>query len=260
MGQNRLTKDQKEELFELYKTYEYTYKELAKKFNKTVNSVACLLNREGLIGKRANNHFRKYKINQNYFDVIDSEEKAYFLGFLCADGCNHKNNTKISMFLKESDKEVLTKLNNLLQPDKPLIYCKKKIGSNQYGIQISNRRISDNLNRLGCIPQKTFTLDFPNENQVPKLFLRHYLRGFFDGDGWLGKGEISITSSNLFCQKLSDFLFEEFEIQTRPRAKGKVTELCFREFGKQIFLDWIYNNSNIYLERKYKRYLEYHLN
>lgn len=106
MKQNRLTKDQKEELFELYNTYKYSYKELAEKFNKSVNSIACLLNREGLKGKRENNNFRKYDINQYYFDKIDCEEKAYFLGFLYADGCNHINNTKISMFLKEEAKKI----------------------------------------------------------------------------------------------------------------------------------------------------------
>lgn len=183
MKQNRLTKDQKEELFELYKTFEYSYKELSQKFNKSVSSISCLLMREGLKGKFENNHSRTYPINQYYFDNIDCEEKAYFLGFLYADGCNHKNNTKISMFLKEEDKNILIKLNNLLQPTKPLTYRKAGIGTAQYGIQISNKRVSDNLNILGCIPNKTFTLDFPNNNQVPNSFLMIFIRGYFDGDG-----------------------------------------------------------------------------
>lgn len=258
MKQNRLTKDKKEELFELYKTYKYSYKELAKIFNKSVNSIACLLNREGIKGKRENNHYRKYHINQNYFDVIDNEEKAYFLGFLCADGCNHKNTTKISMFLKEEDKEILIRLNNLLQPDKPLTYCKKEIGTNQYGIQISNKQISDKLNELGCTPQKTFTLDLATFNQVPEHLFNHYIRGYFDGDGWLGKKDISITSSILFCEKLSKFLFDKFNIKTRLRYKNKIVELCFSRYGIQLFLDWIYKDSNIFLERKFQKYIEYY--
>src|SRR5690606_14362207 len=112
----------------------YTYNELALHFNKSVSSIACLLNRQGLKGKRENNHHRKYKINQNFFDNIDTEEKAYFLGLLCADGCNHINNTKVSLFLKESDKEILEKFKNMLQPEKPLNYAIRKRGSNQWGI------------------------------------------------------------------------------------------------------------------------------
>lgn len=258
MKQNRLTGEQKEKLFELYKTYNYSYKELAEQFNKTVRSIAGLLTREGLKGKRINNHFRKYKVNQNYFDIIDSEEKAYFLGFLCADGCNHINSTKVSMFLKESDKEILIKLSNLIQPTKPLVFGKKDRGFNQYAINISNRRISDRLNELGCTPRKTFTLELPTYETVPENLFRHYMRGFFDGDGWLGKKDISITSSIMFCEKLSILLHETFNIKTRGRSRGKVTELRFSRYNTKQFLDWIYKDSNIFLERKYQRYLEYY--
>lgn len=257
MKQNRLTKDQKEELFELYKTYKYSYKDLAKKFNKSVSSIACLLNRAGIKGKRENNHFRKYEIDQYFFDNIDTEEKAYFLGFLCADGCNHKGNTKVSMTLKESDKEIVQKLNDLIQPDKPLYYGKKSDGKNQYSFQISNKRISDRLSELGCVPQKTYILDFPTSEQVPDNLLRHYMRGFFDGDGWLGKRDISITSSNLFCDKLSELLLKKFNIKTRCRKKGNITELIFSRYGNKTFLEWIYEDSTIYLKRKYQRYLNF---
>ena len=258
MKQNRLTTEQKEKLFDLYKTYKYSYKELAEQFNKSVSSISCLLNREGLKGKRINNNFRKYEVNQNYFDIIDSEEKAYFLGFLCADGCNHTNNTKVSMVLKESDKEMLIKLNNLIQPTKPLIFNKKDKGFNQYAINISNKRISDRLNELGCTPRKTFTLELPTYEIVPENLFRHYMRGFFDGDGWLGKKDISITSSIMFCEKLSILLHETFNIKARLRSKNKVVELCFSRYGIKQFLDWIYKDSNIFLERKYLRYLEYY--
>ena len=257
MGQNRLTKDEKEELFEMYKTYKYSYKNLSEKFNKSVSSIACLLNRENLKGKRINNHFRKYEINQYFFDNVDTEEKAYFLGFLCADGCNHINNTKVSLTLKESDKEIVQKLNNLIQSNKPLYYGKKSNGENQYAFQISNRRISDRLSELGCIPQKTYTLDFPNESQVPEKFLNHYMRGFCDGDGWIGKKDISITSSNLFCDKLKDYLKIKFNIDTTCRRKGKITELVFSRYGNRAFLNWIYEGATIYLERKYQRYLNF---
>lgn len=258
MKKSRLTNEQKEELFELYKTYLYSYKELAERFNKSVSSISCLLGRKGLKGRFENNHYRKYPINQYYFDIIDSEEKAYFLGFLYADGCNHKNNTKVSIFLKEEDKNILVKLNSLLQPNKPLTYRSQKIGTSQYGMQISNKRISDKLNSLGCIPNKTFTLDFPNNSQVSNDFLIYFIRGYFDGDGWLGEKDISITSSNLFCHKLSNYLLENYDIKTRKRLKNKVVELCFPRNCVKPFLNLIYKNSNIHLERKYQKYLKYH--
>lgn len=258
MAQRGLTKDQKEELFEMYKTYKYTYKNLAEHFNTTVSAVSCMLTREGLKGKREHNHFRKYKVDQYFFDEINTEEKAYFLGFLCADGCNHSGNTKVSLSLKEEDLSMVTKLNNLIQPTKPLTYSKRKRG-NQYILQISNRRISEKLNSLGCVPRKSLILDFPTEEQVPEEFMRHYLRGYFDGNGWLGKKDISITSSNLFSNKLLEYLKRKYDFKTSCRRKNKVTELVFSRYSIKPFLDLIYKNSNIFLNRKYNRYLKYHL-
>lgn len=258
MKQNRLTSDQKEELFDMYKTYQYTYKQLSEHFEKSISSIACLLNRKGLTGKRKHNHFRKYPIDQYFFDKIDTEEKAYFLGFLYADGCNHKNSTKVSMWLKETDREILEKFRKILQPSKPLTYGKKKIGSNQYGIQISNRRISESLTNLGCVPNKTFILKFPTKSQVPSEYLRHFLRGFFDGDGWIGKKEISITSTNDFCKELQRILLDKFNLKSRKRRKNKVTELCLSVNSSKVFLNWIYNDCSVYLERKYQKYLKYY--
>ena len=113
---------------------------------------------------------------------------------------------------------------------------------------------------MGCIPRKTFTLDFPTNDQVPEHLISHYMRGYFDGDGWLGKKDISITSSELFCTKLAEYLKLKLNIQTRARIKTKVIELCFTRKSTKIFLNWLYNDSNIFLNRKYQRYLEYHKN
>ena len=63
---------------------------------------------------------RKYPVDEQFFDEIDSEEKAYFLGMLYADGTNSMKKTEVSLRLQEEDYEILTKLNNLLQPTKPL--------------------------------------------------------------------------------------------------------------------------------------------
>lgn len=54
-------------------------------------------------------------------------------------------------------------------------------------------------------------------------------------------------------------LLEKFDIKTKARFKGKITELCFPRYSVKPFLDWIYKDSNIFLERKYQRYLKYHL-
>ena len=138
--------------------------------------------------------YGKYTINQNYFETIDNEWKAYWLGFLYADGCNKLkfNNKKnkmecvLKIALKSTDYKHLEKLKNSLQSDSPIKFRKVKLGEKTYEnceINFCNEKICRDLNKQGCVPNKSLTLKFPNENIVPKKYIRHFIRGYFDGDG-----------------------------------------------------------------------------
>ena len=81
-----------------------------------------MLKRNGYEAKSASELKRKYPIQEDFFDVIDTEEKAYVLGLLYADGYNNTDRNSVSLSLKESDKEILEKVTSLIQPTKPLSY------------------------------------------------------------------------------------------------------------------------------------------
>lgn len=263
MKQRRLTHKEKTELFTKYETGKYTGADLTKEYPISSVAINALLRRHGYVAKSQSELQRKYSINEAFFDVIDTEEKAYFLGFLYADGYNNTHRNSVTLSLKENDKEILEKLNNLLQPNKPLQYVEYKTtnSTNQYRLVIANNHISQRLVDLGCYKAKTYTLEFPKEKQVPSNLLRHFVRGYFDGDGWVGEKAICIVSTLNFCNSLAEILNQELNVNSYIRARhpernNNIRMLELNRKSARKFLKWIYKDSNIHLQRKYERYLK----
>ena len=120
---------------------------LGKKYNCCWSSIHRILKSHNIKCRDRSRQRQQYKINENFFDEIDSEEKAYFLGFLYADG-GHVD-TSISLTLQKNDEEILHKLNNLIQ-NKPIRTYPLK--NPKYSkLLISNRYMSEKLLTLGLV-------------------------------------------------------------------------------------------------------------
>lgn len=217
---------------------------------------------------------RKYKINEKYFDLIDTEHKAYTLGFLYADGYNNEKKNIVKLSLIEDDVEILKKIKKPICPDKPLRYYKYKSGNRkpQYSFVIDNGHISRTLCEYGVVQAKTFKLKFPNF--LNDELIRHFIRGYFDGDGcitkskqkikhWSPKYNISFVSTEKFINGLQKYLFLKLninigKIQTRhPERNNNIRTLCIGgNLQVEKILDHLYYDSIIYLDRKYDKYLE----
>ena len=155
----------------------------------------------------------------NIFETIDTEEKAYWLGFLYADGYISKYN-QIEVSLSPEDKEHLIKLKlfvntntNIIEDEHRcrLLFCSKEM-------------VAD-LAKLGCVNNKSLILTFPTEEQVPNTFLRHFLRGYVDGDGCLcctdKTQQFSITSTQAFFEgMLKRTGWDENKCNYYPRGKA----------------------------------------
>ncbi|MFH0858351.1 MAG: LAGLIDADG family homing endonuclease [Candidatus Omnitrophota bacterium] len=113
---------------------------------------------------------------------------SYVLGYFCADGCMFINprGSRYTAFYSV-DKELILKVKNMLNSE-------NKIGTNDksamnwrnlFSLQIGSRKIFTDLLKLGVIPAKAKRLSFP---KVPKEYLRHFVRGYFDGDGCVSFG------------------------------------------------------------------------
>lgn len=163
---------------------------------------------------------RKYEINENYFDIIDTEHKVYTLGFLYVDGYNNEKKNIVKISLVENDKEILEKIKSPICSQKPLRYYKYKTNRQpQYSFVIDNSHISSILSKLGVVQAKTFKLKFPNF--LNKKLIRHFIRGYFDGDGCITKNNksgsyyISFVSTDNFIQKLQKHLLLKLNIKIK---------------------------------------------
>lgn len=211
----------------------------------------------------------KYSYNEHYFDTVDTEDKAYFLGLLFADGCNRPIASLITISLQASDKDILYTFNDYIESNRTVkVYeLKNPNHQDQYKLSITSAHMSTQLTELGCLPRKSLLLKFPTKNQVPKHLLRHFIRGYFDGDGcisWNSKKknpacQCQLASTSEFCESIKILLNEELDISSSIcHPKGtKISILSLNQRSSLVFLNWIYNGSKLFLKRKYDKYQEF---
>lgn len=220
---------------------------------------------------------RKYRLNETYFDAIDTPDKAYILGFLYADGCNSINKGTITIALQEEDREILEKMRLKIGSEKPLKFLDKSnkhdfgyTYKNQYALIMFSSYMCNTLAEKGVVPNKSLVTTFPE--WLDKKLIPHFVRGVFDGDGSIYryyKNEnnqaitITITATSQFCETLKNICKDELNINAGiydascHNGITKVFTLSGRRIAKE-FLDWIYEDADLYLQRKYDRYCDYY--
>jgi hypothetical protein len=212
----------------------------------------------------------KYEYNELVFSEIGTEEEAYWLGFLIADGYNH-NNKCLRVDIK--DKGHLEHLSKLIYPngDKPIQIRDLGYGD-IYMFSCGISRIVENLNKHGVIPRKSMKTKLPNINRE---MYRHFIRGLFDGDGSIGytmaknspnyrRYQYSIVGNFELMEGIKDIIQQEIDVDIKL-YKMKMIHRVIKKGNQSIMkiLKWLYEDSNIYLERKYNKYcdmLEYYDN
>ena len=197
----------------------------------------------------------KKKINKNIFEVINTEEKAYWLGFLYADGYVGLTDNRVELTLQLSDVNHIKKFKTFLNSD-----CKISTNSYRSRLSIKDEKIKKDLINLGCTPQKSLILKFPTDDKVPKELIRHFIRGYFDGDGSLCVTE---KTKSIDILGTYDFLYQlclESNIATSKIyvSKSKSNKVFRIVLGSRIdlynFPKYIYDDCDIYLDRKYEKF------
>lgn len=197
-------------------------------------------------------------INENIFEKIDTEEKAYWLGFLMADGYVSEKTNRIELALQEQDYEHVLKFKEFLESDHNIT---KKVKDNKYvsyRLAFSNKKIKEDLISHGCIPNKTKQMVFPTT--VPKELIRHFIRGYFDADGCITSSKTSGTSFELLgYDDLLNGVLEFFNIEGHIYTFNHSDVKRFMIAGEKArkILDILYKDSTIYLDRKYDKYLKH---
>ena len=260
----RLTEEQKLEIIDKYNTGDYNGAQLAREYGAHTTAINAMLHRRGVqVRNNPSVRARKYPIEEDFFDIVDSEEKAYFLGILYADGT--VSGTSIMLSLQEPDREILEKLKDLIQPTKPILWYKSKNPKRQNTVRltITNQKMKISLENLGIVRNKTFKIKFPDF--LDESLIRHFIRGYLDGDGNINfnGGNCSIIATLDFCETFRDLMFRVLGVNCGiiiPNKQDKLTNIrrvtVSGRNQSRTFLNWIYKDAKIYMERKYQSYLK----
>lgn len=205
-------------------------------------------------------------INTRYFQSIDSADKAYWLGFLYADGCVSKTIKEVILELKLEDIGHLEKFKSQIDSNKSV-----KIKDKSCRFVVCSKDMCNDLILHGCVPKKSLILKYPTEAMLPKKFESDFIRGYFDGDGCLSFTSTMQHRSDCCPDKLYkrqgwifkilgtyDFLtgIQKFlPVETNIEQVGKI--YCIKFGGNQKVKDAMnsfYENPSVYLDRKYNKY------
>lgn len=236
-----------------------TLSALGREFGVSYATIRNLLKRKGIKTEGSKHNFPR---DEFYFNNIDSKEKAYWLGFLYADGYVHSNSNEISITLKDRDH---------LEKFRKAIKSNNKIGESIdrrfsslpkiYHFSIRDKQLKSDLIKWGCVPNKSLTLTkIPN---IPRDFVSHFIRGYFDGDGslhWLNGTKnfrISFVGTAPFLKDIQKELGLSLSLGQQKGNQSKYFQVAGRKQVPMI-LDYIYKDSDedIRLTRKYKNYLD----
>jgi hypothetical protein len=216
-----------------------------------------------------------YSYNANYFKSIDNEEKAYWLGFLYADGCINEiiKRGKLKGYVLEISLAIidyphLEKFLKCIHGNSPIKIKHNKIGDKVYEscrISVCSTEMCRDLMKLGCIPRKSLTIEFPYNKMSSDLY-KHFIRGYFDGDGCVSfyKNNRKTVDYGIYGYKIGlvgtknmlDSIMDYFVMYAHMNrikydSKGKAYQFLYSGYGNlEKVYNAIYKNAQIFLQRK----------
>jgi hypothetical protein len=207
---------------------------------------------------------QKYSLNESVFSVIDTEEKAYWLGFLLADGCVYNNPRHVvRVCIKGEDTSHVSKFLNFVGSNTPV---KSYLAAKKYPtaeVAFTSKNMVSDLIKHGVGPRKSLTCVLPT---VDKTLERHLIRGIWDGDGTvLFRAPKSIYPNTLkpetqLCGNLNiitavqDILVNEVGV-SRTTIHPVARIYLFRHVGQhsRSILNYLYKDCTVALERKLQK-------
>ena len=272
----KFTKEQELEIIELHNSG-LTYMQIAEIHNCKKNAIVEVFRKYGMINSFSpekissiiNNfdhemHGRKYYFDEHIFDRVDTPDKAYCIGLFMADGCNQPEQDTFSIELQERDKNILDKIQIMFQSDYPLHFRDKddtvNMAQNTYKIKYHSKYFCEQLTELGIIPRKSLLLKFPE--WLPKKLIPYLIKGTIDGDGWVQKDVVGFMSTYDFCLGVQTFLSsigitsKIMNMKRNYNENTKVLYLCGRNNIIPL-TEIMFSHGNLYIERKYQKYIEY---
>ncbi len=263
-----LTKEQHDYVCKTYRQGVSGYA-IAEVCNVSPRTIYRVLQRRGISRRPAWVQASNIDVRHDCFAKIDDEDSAYWLGFLYADGYIHSYPAYISINLK--DKEHLEKFRSFVRGGQKILEMWNTSPSSNrkhriYRYSLGSQRIVRDLEHWGCVQCKSELIRFPDF--LEESLVRHFVRGFFDGDGCLlshlPNGAVTeqwilrISGNLNFLQSLQSQLMLNCSVSKTKLAVDKRTLPTFRTLAycgnRQVprIIHWMYNDVTLYLDRKYK--------
>lgn len=252
----------------VYKNSKQTHNQVASKFNISAITLKTVLEKLNIFD--SNRTPKKY--NEHVFDSIDTEEKAYWLGYIYADGYIYNLKQRATgqidynfeLCTKGDDIEHMEKFSKFISLENKLKITKAdNKGHTRCRVCLSSKHLWSTLNSYGCTPNKSLTLQFPDESIFKdKSLIRHFIRGYFDGDGCISFGnkehtklDIQLLGTYNFLEKVIQYSNISTNLYHNHNNYAENT-MYFRLSCRKAFnfINYLYLNSNIYLQRKFDRY------
>ena len=239
-----------------------SYVEISHLLNSSVTTLRRYAKKYNLKSKIGSQGARKHRYNHDFFKKIESEEKAYWLGFIAADGCVYcdkvNNNYRLQINLKGSDIEHLNKFQKAIGSDYKIM--EKLVGKSKSPVcqlKINSTKMCMDLINLNIIERKSIVFEPP---KIPENLISHFIRGYWDGDGWIkeGKGTNKFNVGFVAGINMMDYLKEVMPIKLSLYKLKYNDNVLSYESGMHEKIcnmyNYLYKDATVFLDRKKEKF------
>lgn len=228
---------------------------IADSFKVTFHTISNILEKNNIA---RDNKYKNINLNENYFEKIDSSDKAYFLGFMLTDGNVSLNENTIRLSLSSKDEEILNIFKEKTGNENKICIREDEKHSERT-FQLKSKKWKDDLAKYGVVPQKTSISEMPilSTDMMP-----HLIRGMIDGDGWISfnSHQIGFCGNEKTVNQLKDYLVKTlnvYDVKVIHASENlwQITWASQKDIEK--IGNYIYQNKdNCFLSRKYNDFLQ----
>lgn len=246
----------KQKAIDLYTNKQLSMNKIAQQLGISDSTVKKFLTEENIEIRKKR---VSYDVKENLFNTIKTEEDAYWLGLLYADGNVSSKGYGIELDLKEEDQYLVEQFREYCGVTKPLSKHVIKRNNKEYisyRCNFANEDCHKNLIEKGCLSAKSLILKCPTKEQVPDNLLLPFIRGYCDGDGYvrweeIRHKEIVLLGTQDFLEGIIKRMKWQNIAHVRPDGKSKNFRLeIWRMNDVYNVLSLLYKDAKLCLKRK----------
>jgi DNA-binding transcriptional regulator WhiA len=256
MDKRTITQSVCKEIVDRYNNGESPYK-ICTDYNITPSAVYYHLNKSKIQIRKSGHNSRKYNFDNDYFKSIDNDEKAYWLGFIIADGYIQNRGLHIELSIVDIDH--LEKFKSAINSQHPI---KITHDGKACRISIFSNKLLKTLAKYNIIANKSLKISLPN---IDNKLYSSLIRGFFDGDGCITKSKkdwsiVFSSGSNEFLLSIKNIINNSINRNCGSLRKQRIDKNTYTlSYGGNIIvssiMSYMYDKATVFLNRKYDKYV-----